>query len=263
MTGSQVYPDEIVNALPAGVKSLKKSEMLNIIELMAKQTKNANEAELAQISQNYPDIVEALPLLLQYLTVPIRLFAKIENAHTIRSEYSVRYNNCFTRLPDSHVYVNNNPVIDSVGIYKVKGAHKVTYDPSRKEHQFFRLYGPDDPEAIIQTIPIDTSNYSYFIAAFTSAIDEEMTVFGNLLKEQHWTQWYYQLDSNEIESVSYDDYMAIGGMGDMLSQLIPPASKKIKSFTAWLEVSDRLPNVLNRPQGSMVKEISGKFEYLK
>ena len=81
------------------------------------------------------------------------------------------------------------------------------------------------------------------------------------MTEDHWTSWYYKLDPEETEGVSRDDFMDIVSMGDPISLFITPASRKIKTFTLWLEVTDRLLNVVNRPQGSMVKEVRGKFRY--
>lgn len=256
-----LLPEKYRKMIPDEFARLKKNDLLNMVEMMASQIKKADETALKQISSQYDSIMEFLPQMLQYLTVQLRIFAKVDNWHTIQSDYSVRYNSIFSRLPGADVFVNTNPVIDSVGIYMVEGRGRQYYDPAEKKHKFLRLYGPDDPGKVIQEVLIDTSNTSYFVVAFTSRKDPEVTIEGNLMTEDHWTSWYYKLDPEETEGVSRDDFMDIVSMGDPISLFITPASRKIKTFTLWLEVTDRLLNVVNRPQGSMVKEVRGKFRY--
>ena len=75
------------------------------------------------------------------------------------------------------------------------------------------------------------------------------------------TQWYFQLNPKEIAGVSPYDYMNINNRGNFIDKLYPPADEKVKTFTLWLEVSDSLCNEINRPQGSTVEEVQGRFEY--
>ena len=257
-----LLPPELKNQVPDMLSRFKKDQLLDMVELIGAQVKNADENTLRQITDEYDSLIEMLPPLLQYLTVQIRIFAGISSWHKIQSDYSVRYNSIFARLPEAGIHVNTNPVIDSIGIYKVKGKGKISFDEKKHQYEFFRLYGPLDEVDSIQEIPVDTNAFSYFIAAFTSGKDSEVTIEGNLMEEQHWTQWYYQFASDEIEGVSHDDFMAVENMmGDAVSLMLMPANKKVKSFTIWLEVYDRMLNVANRPQGSNAMEVHGKFKY--
>lgn len=253
-------PDEFVNSIPEPFRSMDKKTILDSIHSLANLVNETDENLLQLITGNDNTLSTVLPHLLQALSVQIRLYAQIKGAHTIQSNYIVRYNNRFSKLSQTGIYSNINPVIDSIGVYKVKGKNLFSYNPEKNKHNFFRLYETHETVDDAPAIPIE-KGYSYFLAAFTSQKDKEMTIEGNIMEEQHWTQWYYQLDATETEGVSVDDYMDIGGMGDSVSQLIVPADKRIKSFVLWLKVTDRLLNVINRPQGSTVKEFKGRFEY--
>jgi hypothetical protein len=55
--------------------------------------------------------------------------------------------------------------------------------------------------------------------------------------------------------------MNIKNRGNFIDKLYPPADEKVKTFTLWLEVSDSLLDEINRPQGSIVEEVQGRFNY--
>ena len=254
-----LIPDEYRSAIPDELRAMKKSELLNTVEGLTDLIKNADEHSLQQASAMYSDIIPLLPAVVQLLTVPVRLFAEYKGKkHTIQSDYSVNYAGSFSRLPGSGVYVNTNPVIDSVGIYKVKGKNLMRFNPSEGEHRFYRLFGTERAETT--TIGIDIG-YTYFIAAFTSGKDSTITRFGRPGTEEHGAQWYFQLNAEETDGVSRDHYMDITNVNDSIGLFLPPADKRISSFLVWLEAIDKAPNITLRSQGSQLQEFGGKFKY--
>lgn len=277
---ASLIPNKNQSEIPDIVSFLGKNDILSVLDSLSVAAplwasaleSNPNvEDSLLQNDTLYfvykTEIEKYIPAILQLFTVNIRLFAKIEGAPRIRSTYAVRYNSRFKDLPGSRVYYNTNPVIDSVGIYKVTGEDLMTFDPAENKYkaQFFRLFGPGDNINTVQTIIID-KGYTYFIAGFTSAIDTALSIDAafsgaDATVEKHYTQWYFQHDENEIGGVSAYDFMNIMSMGNFIEPIYPPVDKRVQSFTIWLEVYDYLLNELFRPVGSTVREVSGKFSY--
>jgi hypothetical protein len=284
---TSIIPAEYQSEIPDFIKSLSKNELIAFTRDLSKSAK-----KWGQVLKNNPGAEDSLlqadtlyslyksyfsqyiPAMVQFLTIKIRLFAEIKGVQKVRSTYSVRYNTCFQDIPGSRVYVNTNPSVDSIGIYKVKQANLQSFDPKdgKYEYEFIRLFSEDDSVAAgvspdsIQTVDVD-KNCTYFVAGFAAEPDSSMTIQsamqnGPATVEVLSTQWYYQLDEKEIAGVSPYDFMSIMKMGSFIEMLYPPVDKKVKTFTLWLEVSDYLLNEINRPQGSTVKEVRGRFNYL-
>lgn len=279
---TSLVPKECQSEIPEFIDSLSKAEVINFVHTLAAKAKiwgtllamnPASEDSLLQADTAYllykNKYSRYIPALLQLLTIKIKLFSNILGAQKVRSAYSVRYNNCFKDIPGSRVYVNKNPVIDSVGIYRVKKEDLLFFDPRENNYEFefirlFRWTGLPDTVSL-RVVEIDRK-CSYFVAGFAGKADSSMTVQaawqnGPATTEGLRTQWYFQLDPKEIAGISPYDYMNINNRGSFIDKLYPPADEKIKTFTLWLEVSDSLCNEINRPQGSIVAEVQGRFEY--
>jgi hypothetical protein len=195
----------------------------------------------------------AIPLLCQYLSIKVRLFADVKKEYLIQSDYSVRYNSRFKET--GLVYVNNNPRIDSIGIYKVPGK-RTKYDTSENIHEFIRL---DVPVGHEKSLLID-GGYSYFVNVFTSKPDMYQSLTRALKTEDLDCQWFYQLDTIETAGLTINDYMHVSG-DSLMAVFVPPASSKITTFTVWSQVYDVMKNVINAPKGSSLIEGRGRFEY--
>ena len=276
-----LLPEEYHSAIPAFVKSLSKHELIAFTHDLAQRAKKwgallsadpGAEDSLLQadsLFSLYRNVYSPyIPALLQLLTVRIRLFSDVRGVQTVRSTYSVRYNSCFAGIPGSRVYVNKNPSIDSIGIYKVKKENLQYFDPDegKYEYEFMRLFSEDDlsPDSL-QPVEID-KKYSYFVAGFAGEPDSSLTIQsamqnGPATVEGLSTQWYFQLDPEETEDVSPYDFMNIANMGNFIEQLLPPEDERVQTFVLWLEVNDFLLNEINRPQGSTLKEVIGRFIY--
>jgi len=278
---TSLVPKECQSEIPEFIDSLSKTDLINLIHTLATKAKiwgkilaasPASEDSLLQADTLYSlyksKYSRYIPALLQLLTIKIQLFSNILGAQKVRSTYSVRYNNCFKDIPGSRVYVNKNPVIDSIGIYKVKKENLLFFDPQENNYafEFIRLSVRRNlPDTIPLTVVEIDTKCSYFVAGFAGKADSSMTIHaalqnGPATTEGLRTQWYFQLDPKEIAGVSPYDYMNISSMGNFIDKLYPPADEKVKTFTLWLEVSDSLCNEINRPQGSIVEEVQGRFE---
>ncbi|MFP4015231.1 MAG: hypothetical protein ACLFVQ_14175 [Chitinispirillaceae bacterium] len=247
----ELVPNHLRNELPEELTSLSKTDLINLIELCAEGNVPFD-----------PAIQDILPAMLQFLTVRVRIRANVPGEHAIVSNYSVRYNSRFAS--QYQVPVNRNPVIDSAGVYKVKGNNLVVFD-STLEHEFIRLYGPDEGGEDTSTLFIE-NGYTYFMAAFTNNVDSTLSMeaaTGNAgwMKESHNTLWYYHLDPEETDGVSHTKYMNIVNDNALIVQLLPPLDRRITRFTVWLEVNDSVLNEMFRPRGSALKEYYCKFEY--
>ncbi|MGD9201150.1 MAG: hypothetical protein PVI26_06285, partial [Chitinispirillia bacterium] len=218
------------------------------------------------------ELKDYLPSLLQIFTVQMRIITEVNGFHKIKSDYSVRYNSKFSGLPQSNVYKNTNPVIDSIGVYIVREKGRISYNPAENNHDFVRLLGPSDTLVpgysdgdSARQIPVN-DNYSYFFVAFNNNVDSTVTIESALngsvpTLEGHRAQWYFQVNASETQGVSGYDYMDVDVPGSLISVFTPPRDKRLKSFTLWCQIDDYRLNELFRPVGSTLKEVYGKFAY--
>lgn len=258
-------PESFRASVPAPFADLSKEELANQLNTLALLVAQSDPLTLARVVDSMPGLLADLPMIMQLFTVPIRIFANIKGDHTIRSDYSVSYNRRFASLPGAQVYENHNPVIDSVVIYKVKGSNLMEFDPNRTNMEHFRLFGTGDGVDSVTSVPVDIG-FSYFIVASTKGRDTAVTlddiVNAEIPQEEDFQAfWYFQMAPEQVEEFSNDDLMNIAGSNDSTGVVIPPLKGQIKNFTVWLQVTDSKLNILNRSQGSAVKEVRGIFSY--
>jgi len=272
--------EEVINAIPDEIKPyLKKSAALPLLESLAAKAptwkialaNGKNDSLLANDSlfafYMTSGIGDFLPVITQLFSIKSYIMTDITTSHMVESEYIIRYNTKLEGLPGSKVFSNNNPRIDSIGLYIVKEPNLVTYNPEEKRYpaEFLRLDRPEG-DTTKPIIEVDRSN-SYFLIAYTDNPDTVMTldaIFNPKVEpgtEDYIHVWYFMLDSQEVENVSYKKYMNIGNLGKNMAHLYPPAAEEITSFTIWLEVRDGALNERFRPVASALKEIRGKFRY--
>ena len=254
---TSLIPADYQSSIPDEYKKLTKKQMLDTMGLLM----NLDPSVLNILAAASPELKASVPLMCQLLTVQMRLFADIRGDYRIKSDYSVRFNSNFSSVPALAVPVNNNPVIDSLGIYKVPGTID-EYNPAENRHTFYRL---DVPAGQEKTILLE-KDYSYFVEVFTNTPDTTRTLLditnGTSQVETYYAQWFYQMDSTEMDGVSYNDYMNIN-TDKLQDVIVPPADEKIKKFTIWAQVRDELTNEVLRPVGSSLIEGRGVFEYTK
>jgi len=284
-------PNQTMTGIPDFIRNIGKNTFLTLIDSISAKARLWGGLFLECLTQQdtllllqtlssdqnymmYQDTLKYyMPAILQLLTVKIRLFADIKDAYRVRSDYFVRYNNRFKNIPGSKAYINNNPHIDSVGIYSVKKEGLIEFNPAQTsyEYRFQRLYGEED-SLITDTIPdslrvitID-KGYSYFVAGFTRTPDLSMTIDsaifnGSPVNEILFSQYFFQLSEEETQGVSAYDFMNIVNAGNLSAPLYPSLDKNIKTATLWLQVYDYLLNEINRPKASALKEVKIAFTY--
>lgn len=250
---SSSIPEEFQQYVPPEILSMSKKEFLDTVESLIGQPMD-------------PEMEFFMPLIMELLTIKIRLFANVKGLLPVRSNYTVRYNSHFADVP--RVNVNTNPIINRIGVYKVKGANLLSFDTTEDSYEYFRLFRSDD-DSISDTIIVD-KGHTYFIAAESDNYDSVYSVLAFVspeykdTMETHFFGWFYQFNDAEIEDVDPYDLMSIAiATGSPQEVLYPPTDKGVKTFTLWAQVYDYNLTERYRPDGSMLKEVSGVFSYAK
>ena len=262
-----LFTDELRDMFPPGIDASSIGQTIGLIDYLSKLAASADSQQLAQVCDSLrnsmPEVLEQLPLILQLLTVQIRIFADITGDHRIQSDYSVSYQPRFARLPGAGVYENHNPVVDSVGIYKVKGIALMKFDPENDDAQYVKLDDSKDSAAVI----VIDKEYTYFIEVAAGGRDTVFTL-GDITGgkapsklEDFTAEWLFQMDEEEIDGLSPNDLMNIAALGDLNGILVPPRKKQVERFTVWVQVTDSKLGILHRSQGSIIAEVHGRFEY--
>ena len=248
---SSSIPEQFQQYVPPEILSMSKKEFLDTVESLIGQPVDT-------VMQFY------LPLIMELLTIKIRLFANVKGVLPVRSDYTVRYNSHFADVP--RVNVNTNPLINRIGVYKVKGANLLSFDTTKDSYEYFRLFRSND-DSLSDTVPVD-KGYTYFIAAESENYDSVYSVLAFVspeykdTMETHFFGWFYQFDDIEIEDVDPYDLMSIAiATGSSREVLYPPTDKHVKTFTLWAQAYDYNLTERYRPDGSMLKEVSGVFSY--
>lgn len=248
-----LIPEEYKDFIPSEFASMSKSEFLDTVESYIDTPID-------------PEMEFFMPMIMELLTIKIRVFANVKGVLPVRSDYTVRYNTHFADV--SRVNVNTNPVINWIGIYKVKGENLQSFDTTKDSYEYFRLYRSDD-DSVSDTVIVD-KGYSYFIAAETDNFDSVYSVLSLISPdfidtlETHLLGWFFQFDDNEIEDVDPYDLMDIAvATGGSQEILYPPQDKRVITFTLWAQVYDFNLTERHRPDGSALKEVCGKFYYTK
>jgi hypothetical protein len=235
-------PVSLRGVLPLGIDTLTKTRIVDMIEALAGNIDNIGREETV-----------ALIPILQYFTVPMRVFTKMREPgrlpHTINSTQYIRYNNRFEKIG---VPVNTAPKVDKVVVYKAKG----------------NISGIDDKSGLtLDSIVLDNSGtsvitvekgYSYFLDAQSNNIDTTVTMYGNKVPEKHRVYRQFQLDSTETAGVHHSKFMDIDNLNGKITF---PTNTKIKKFVFWLTVYDEVQNERLRPNGETLVEVSGRLEY--
>lgn len=271
---TSLLPESIVKTLPENIKNISKDSLINLLDLLTSSELVYNIAvDNLGISREQLSLV--LPLVSQFFTVRMRIFADLKNEYTVESNYSVRYNTRFSKIPQIPVYVNKNPVIDSLGIYKVPGDRDFYY-PSEKVHQFMRI----DQNSASDNIVTIEDGYSYFLVAFHDYPDTTKTLDdlfdGGYHLEQIRTYWFFRQNDNETRDIPANQFMETDGVSTVnysdfpfitpydlqtVTKIYPPENSSIRKIAIWCQVQDDSNNEILRPVGSALKEGGFTFNY--
>jgi len=239
---TETLPAQMRAALPTELASMKKTQMVNMIEFSAKNVNALSN-----------DDARALIPILQYFTVPMRLITKMHEPgrlpHTITSTQYIRYNN---RFKAAGIPVNNAPIVDKVVVYKVKG------DVSSIDNKSGVTFADSTTFIGNDTVITVENGYSYFLDAISNNIDTTVTMDGNRMPEKHRIYRQFQLDKTETAGIHHSKFMDINNLNGKITM---PADRKITKFTFWLTVYDEAQNERLRPYGETLVERSGRLVY--
>lgn len=257
---SPIIPDKWIerlpvyfqDAIPEPFHSMTKSEMLSLVDNLSNTASDASQG----IDKNAAAL---LPTLLQCFTVPIRLYCTYDNGHKIYSDYTVRYNHRFAEFPQLDIPYNRNPVVDSIVLYTVDRTPLTVFDPEKTTYKYTQ-------RTLSDTVRITVNKKSsYFLKVFTGNVDTTLSIDAAMgaskpLPENHFTEWYFKFDDEEIEKVAPGNLFTIEA-GNLVVQLFPPKRSAPLTCRVWLEVTDMFINEFFRPTGSTLKEMYFEFSY--
>jgi hypothetical protein len=244
-TWTDMIPASSKKIIPEKYVSLTKSQIIDTIKMYAKTVDTGGTIDMATRLALIP--------LLQYFTVPMRVFTKHRlnrYPHTIVSTQYIRYNKKFKT---AGIPVNNAPRVDSVVVYKVKGGDVSNFDnKSGKKYETIVL---DKTGNSVITVE---DGYSYFLDAVTSNIDTAVTMSGKRVPEKHEIVRQFQLDSVETAGIDHSRFMDIDNYNGKITF---PTNRRITTFVFWLTVYDEAEGEMFRPEGGTLVEVSGKLVY--
>ncbi len=282
MYRSSMIPENLVDLVPENLKDELPAEMrLPKSDLLQSLDSTRQVAELLRpLVESDPSGVDGFldsigmvdsvrsiyGVMAQLLTIRMRIYVDVKNSFFVESDYTVRYNGVFHDFPGFNVYANTNPVIAKMGVYKVKGAGLVTYDPElhTQECDTFWFAEPGDTTT---EIPVE-DGYSYFVVTEADQADSAVS-FERALEglpanavERFGYEYFFELDPGQSDGVPADKLMGITNLvGNKIQLLTPPADTTIQDFVLWVQVHDSYPGVVFRPYGSYLHEVRGRFTY--
>jgi hypothetical protein len=272
----EFLPQAVAQSIPPEISGLNKDQLIDMINLLTQSPQSYNTIA-SGLAIPIEKLSSIMPLFSQFFTAQMRFFADIKNEISIKSDYSVRYHSRFSKIPQIPVFLNHNPRIDSIGIYKVKG-EKNSYNPAENNHQFIRI---DKGDRLTNIVPVQ-DGYSYFLVAFHDHPDTFQSLFdlsissGSLHLEKLTTIWFFQQNDQETRDISPNRFMKAGGRDtrsfninstinyydlQSISKITPPTDKSIKTITVWCQIRDDTDNEILHPVGSSLIEGSFTFQY--
>ncbi len=272
MYTSKAIKDEYISAT-----GLSKDLLLGFMDALT-AIDTSQWSTIPEYQEFYPVIQKQAPFLMQVLSAPIRIFATINGLYKLESDFIIRYNRKFQHF--NNVYVNHNPKINFVGIYKLKDAIAAGFDTDNmsKNDTTICLFLADSADTAsmgkniiyTDTVLIDLG-YRYYVTVDSGVfnginqkdksvgMDESGTIKDGV--ETFFTQWFFQHDKNEVVNVDVDDLMTLNTSGNFLDQIYPPLNGQIKKTTLWVQVWDYFLGERNRPYASSLREVNINFKY--
>lgn len=273
---TELLSPSILDSLPPEIIGLNKDQLINMVDLLTQSSQMYNTIA-AGLEIPIEKLSSIMPLFSQLFTVQMRFFADVKNEISIKSDYSVRYHNRFSKIPQIPIFLNHNPIIDSMGIYIVKG-EKDSYNPEENNHRFIRIDNGSDSTNIVPVL----KDHSYFLAVFHNHPDTFQSLFdlsgssGSLHLEKLTRIWFFRQNDQETRDISPNRFMKTSGRDtksfdinssksyynlQSVSKIQPPTDASIKTIIVWCQIYDDTDNEILHPIGSTLKEGSFTFQH--
>ncbi len=186
------------------------------------------------------------PIIMQTLSVPLRIFVLNDDGNTVQYNHFVRPNRFFSDLPKkiNDVFVNRNPSIKSLLITKT--GNQTTVDIQ------------DIDSLNVESGQLCTLN----VVIDSSLIDRIQPETGSVSQyEQHSIAYFYKYDSNETHCVPKNELGLLSTNNFITANFKVPDCEKVKTVHIWITLYDfGLPEV-NRPGGKAIYEVDLKLKY--
>ncbi len=272
----ELLSTDVLESLPPELIGLNRDQFIDMVNFLTQSPQMYNTIA-ANLGIPVDTLSSIMPLFSQLFTAKMRFFADIKNEISIKSSYSVRYHTRLSKIPQIPIFLNHNPRIDSIGIYKVKG-EKDTYNPAENNHQFIRI----DTGSHLTNIVTVQDGYSYFLVAFHNhpdtfqSISDLLSGYGSLHLEKLTTIWFFQQNDNETRGISTKRFTEVSDRDtrsfrfnstidyyslQSVSKIQPPTDESIKTINVWCQIYDETDNEMFHPVGSTLMEGSFTFQH--
>jgi len=273
---TELLPMSILDSLTPEISRLDKCQLIDMINLLTLSPQMYSTIA-ASLEIPIEKLSSIMPLFSQIFTAKIRFFADVKDEISIQSDYSIRYHTRFSKIPQIPIFINHNPIIDSMGVYIVKG-EKDSYNPAENNHQFIRI---DKGNGSTNIVPVK-KDHSYFLVVFHNHPDTFQSLFdlsgpsGSLHLEKLTRIWFFRQNDQETRDISTNRFMKTSGRDtksfdinsnknycnlQSVSKFQPPTDKSIKTIIVWCQIHDDTDNEIFHPVGSTLKEGSFTFQY--
>ncbi len=255
---------EIADSVPVWLREVRPARILGLIERFSDPGAPAMglDAFMDSLSGGVEGVgtavLSSLPLLLQTLTVNMKLFATVNSHYRMESTFTVRYNSRLRKI-DASIPVNRNPRVGRVNCYRVKG-DMVVFDPEENRDAIdtvFRIFPRTD------TVLID-KGFRYFLVADSLIGSPDygvsLTDPMNRYPENYSYEWFFRNGPGAVMHI--DSLLTLNnGFGNESVELVPSVDTRLTGFGLWLVTFDGFLGEKLRPVGFEVKCMSGTFAY--
>ncbi len=261
-TMGSLLPPQVRESVPEKLLNVSPVRVIDLLDLLARRPPGVDSsvADSALEVLAGENVSDHIPLLLQVLSVTMKVLSTVNDKYKVESIFTIRYNSA-VRYLNSTVPVNRNPVIEWSRLYKVKGSSVNSFDPAKNGSLVDQVYSMD--EVYRDTVVIE-EGYSYFLAADsgTRSLDYGMSMnSGQLSQESFIYEWFYRND-DFLESVDPEKLIVLEkSPGSKFVKLLPPIDRRMKHFSLWLVTYDTFMGERLRPVGFCFRAMHGVIAY--
>ncbi len=283
----QVPPDVLVKSASidesvVAALGFSKEQLLALVDGLARMSPEQRRADslLAPVMEQFAGMA------MQMLSAPVKIYVTVNGVNKVESGITVRYNRHFRGYDD--VYMNRNPMVSFVGMYKIKGSRVPSgLGDLRDEDSTFSLFsrgdthdptlmGREENTVSRDTILIDTG-YTYYLAVDSGVFagqdvrDRARAMLFNVdnvdvslapeRPERFSARWFYQHNTDEAEGVATERLFVTASGGGIVTQALPPLTTAISRVSLWVQVFDEFWGEWHRPIGSTLIETELHFRY--